>query len=251
MTIGSFNFPALVPGLSGMAGSDRSRMSVDDEGGFTAAEIEGMANACLQSLEAALYLVDRWRRSGHGLEAVYLDALAPCARLLGQWWCCDTASFAQVTIASSNLQRLLHRLSPEFCAPGADRPAGLSLLLATEPQTQHTMGAFMLAEFFRRRGWRVQLLAPQDVEEVLDQLRRDWFDAVGLSVSTTRQLPALQQLLPRLRAQSPNPKLAVLLGGPLRSLDPTALQSLDVDLLGGDARDTVNSLSQLLSAKNN
>ena len=251
MTSGTFNDPRPPPGALGMPDPDRSFLAFDDDGAFTPAEIEDLAHACLESLEAALHRVEGWRLAGRCLETVYLEALAPCARLLGQWWCCDTASFAQVTIAASNLQRLPHRLSPEFCAPGADQPAGLSLLLATEPQAQHTMGAFMLAEFFRRRGWRVHLLAPQDVEEVLDHLRRDWFDAVGLSVSTSRQLPVLQQLLPRLRAQSPNPRLAVLLGGPLRSLDPQALHSLEVDLLGGDARETVNLLSQLIAAKKN
>jgi len=251
MTFGPFNDPRPPPGLSGMPSPDGSFRPFDDEGGFTPAEIEGLAHACLESLEAALHRVDGWRQAGRCLEAIYLDALAPCARLLGHWWSCDISSFAQVTIASANLQRLLHRLSAEFCAPGADQPLGLSLLLATEPQAQHTMGAFMLAEFFRRHGWRVQLLAPHDGEEVLDHLRRDWFDAVGLSVSTGRQLPALRQFLPRLREQSPNPRLAVLLGGPLSGLDPAALQSLEVDLLGSDARETVNLLSQLINARKN
>ena len=73
----------------------------------------------------------------------------------------------------------------------------------------------MLGEFFRRRGWSVQLLTPHDIDDVLAHLRRDWFDAVGLSVSTGRQLAALGQLMPRLRAESPNERLCVLVGGPL------------------------------------
>lgn len=251
MTIGTLNFPRPPPGQSGMVSSDGNPMPFFDEGNFAPAEIERMARACLQDVEAALLLVDGWRQQGRGLEDIYVHGLAPCARLLGHWWRCDIADFAQVTIGSSNLQRLLHRLSHEFCAPGADQPAGLSLLLATEPQSQHTMGAFMLAEFFRRRGWRVQLLAPHDGEEVLHHLRRDWFDAIGLSVSTGRQLQQLQTLLPRLRQDSPNARLGVLVGGPLALSDPQALQSLDVDLVGGDARETVNLLSQLIFARKN
>ena len=210
-----------------------------------------MAQACLLGPDAAMQRVQHWREAGHGLEDIYLRGIVPSARLLGHWWSCDLSDFAQVTIASANLQRLLHRLSLEFCAPGADQPRGLSVLLATEPQSQHTMGAFMLGEFFRRRGWGVQLLTPHDIEDVLAHLRRDWFDAIGLSVSTGRQLQALERLMPRLRTESPNERLCVMVGGPLAVNDPQALKDLGVDLVGSDARETVNLLGHLVRDRKN
>ena len=215
-----------------------------EEGDFAPAELERMAQACLQGVEPALAQIEHWRQCGHALEDIYIHGVAPCARLLGHWWCCDIADFAQVTIGSSNLQRVLHRLSHEFCAPGADQPTGLSLLLATEPQSQHTMGAFMLAEFFRRRGWSVQTLTPHDGGDVSTHLRRDWFDAVALSISSDRQLQSLAQWLPMLRAVSPNPQLHVLVGGPLALNEPQRLQALGVEPAAGNARQTVNWLSQ-------
>jgi methanogenic corrinoid protein MtbC1 len=244
--------PSRPPPVSGHGRGRSTRLNPwSEDGDFAAAELERMARACLQSLEAALQQVQRWRDAGHDLEDIYLRGIVPSARLLGHWWTCDVSDFAQVTIASANLQRLLHRLSPEFCAPGGDQPRGLSVLLATEPQSQHTMGAFMLGEFFRRRGWGVQLLTPHDIEDVLAQLRRDWFDAIGLSVSTGRQLQALRRLMPRLRAESPNDRLCVLVGGPLALTYPQALQDLGVDLVGGDACETVNLLGHLVHDRKN
>lgn len=251
MTHGSFNQPQPPPGGLAVAAPGTRPGWLGEEEALAPAELERLALACLHSLDRALTLITHWRQQGLGLEDLYVRAIAPCARLLGHWWCCDTADFAQVTIASTNLQRVLHRLSEEFCAPGADRPLGRSLLLATEPQSQHTMGAFMLGEFFRRRGWRVELLNPHDTDDVLTHLRRDWFDAVGLSVSSERQLPSLRALLPRLRQACPNPQLSVLVGGALAQNDPEALQALAVDLVGGDARETVNLLNQLVIAKKN
>ena len=239
------------PGLGDGRSPRTPLASWREDGDFDAPELERMAQACLLGPDAAMQRVQHWREAGHGLEDIYLRGIVPSARLLGHWWCCDWSDFAQVTIASANLQRVLHRLSAEFCAPGADQPKGLSILLATEPQSQHTMGAFMLGEFFRRCGWGVQLLTPHEGEDVLAHLRRDWFDAIGLSVSTGRQLQQLQTLLPRLRQDSPNARLGVLVGGPLALSDPQALQSLDVDLVGGDARETVNLLSQLIFARKN
>ena len=251
MNHGSFSLSRPPPGgLEAASPSTRPVLFGEDEA-LAPAELERLALACLHSLEQALGQIAQWRQQGLGLEDIYLRGIAPCARLLGHWWCCDTADFAQVTIASTNLQRVLHRLSDEFCAPGADQPVGRSLLLATEPQAQHTMGVFMLGEFFRRRGWRVELLNPHDNDDVLTHLRRDWFDAVGLSLSSGRQLQTLQQLLPRLRQESPNPQLSVLVGGAFAQADPEALQALEVDLVGGDALETVNLLNHTVLAKRN
>ena len=244
MINGALNPPRPPPGPIGMVSRQSTAWPFLEEGDFAPTEIERMAHACLQSLEAALLQIEHWRQGGQGLEDIYIHGLAPSARLLGHWWRCDIADFAQVTIGSSNLQRVLHRLSPEFCAPGADQPKGLSLLLATEPQSQHTMGAFMLAEFFRRRGWAVQMLTPHDGEDVLTHLRRDWFDAVALSISSERQLQSLARWLPGLRAASPNPQLHVLVGGPLALNDPQRLQAMGIEVSAGNARETVNWLSQ-------
>ena len=244
--------PSRPPPGSGYGRGRSTRLTPwSEDSDFDAPELERMARACLQSLDAALHQVQHWRDAGHGLEDIYLRGIVPSARLLGHWWTCDVSDFAQVTIGSANLQRLLHRLSAEFCAPGGDQPRGLSVLLATEPQSQHTMGAFMLGEFFRRRGWSVQLLTPHDIDDVLAHLRRDWFDAIGLSVSTGRQLTALEKLMPRLRAESPNERLSVLVGGPLALTDPQALQDLGVDLVGSDARETVNLLGHLVRDRKN
>ncbi len=246
MTIGTFilSRPPPNPAASGLP-ADRFGAAED----FALPALELLAQASLKGLEPCLAVIDHWRQSGHGLEDIYARGIAPCARLLGQWWLCDEASFAQVTIGSANLQRVLHRLSHEFCAPGADRPAGLSVLLVTEPQSQHTMGAFMVGEFFRRRGWSVQILAPHDNEDVLIHLRRDWFDAIGLSISTGRQLHALQALVPRLRAESPNPALRVFAGGPQASADPETFAAWNADLICGDALETVNLVGGLVFAR--
>ncbi len=246
MTSGLLNDPRPPPALPVMDSRSVPPLPREDPRDFANDEIERMARACLQSLEAALVQVDHWRAQGHGLEEIYLHGVAPSARLLGHWWRCDVADFAQVTIGAAHLQRLLHRLSQEFCAPGADQPCGLNLLLACEPRAQHTLGAFMLGEFFRRRGWMVHWLAPQEGEDILVHLRRDWFDAVALSVSTDGQLAWLGDWLPRLRAQSPNPELQILLGGPLALQHPQRLRALGADLVAVDARETVNWISQQL-----
>jgi hypothetical protein len=41
------------------------------------------------------------------LDTLYLQVLAPAARLVGQWWQADSVDFAHCTVGHSHLQDLL------------------------------------------------------------------------------------------------------------------------------------------------
>lgn len=50
------------------------------------AQVQLLAQACLQGLDAARQVVFGWQRQGQSLQDIYLQGIAPCARRLGQWW---------------------------------------------------------------------------------------------------------------------------------------------------------------------
>lgn len=208
------------------------------------AQIQILAQACLQGLDAARQVVFGWQRQGQSLEDIYTQGITPCARLLGDWWCSDRLDFAMTTIASSHLQQLLHDFSGEFLQESTQAANGHSLLLMTEPGAQHSMGLFMLSEFFKRAGWLVTVAVPQDVSEFKRLFVSDWFDAVGISVSTDRHIRSLEVLLPLLRAASDNLDLQVFVGGPMAYLDPDRLQGLAARVLAEDAPATVISVTR-------
>ena len=208
------------------------------------AQIQILAQACLQGLDAARQVVFGWQRQGQSLEDIYTQGITPCARLLGDWWCSDRLDFAMTTIASSHLQQLLHDFSGEFLQESPQAANGHSLLLMTEPGAQHSMGLFMLSEFFKRAGWLVTVAVPQDVSEFKRLFVSDWFDAVGISVSTDRHIRSLEVLLPLLCAASDNLDLQVFVGGPMAYLDPDRLQGLAARVLAEDAPATVISVTR-------
>ncbi len=211
------------------------------------AQIQILAQACLQGLDAARQVVYGWQRQGQSLEDIYLQGITPCARLLGDWWCADRLDFAMTTIASSHLQQLLHDFSSEFLQVAPRQANGWSLLLLTEPGAQHSMGLFMLSEFFKRAGWTVTVGVPQDVAEFKRLFQSDWFDAVGISLSTDRHLQTLGSLLPQLREGADNLDLRIFVGGPMAHVAPERLQGLAADVLTEDAPATVALLAQAMS----
>lgn len=206
-------------------------------------QIQILAQACLQGLDAARQVVFGWQRQGQSLEDIYMQGITPCARLLGDWWCADRLDFAMTTIASSHLQQLLHDFSNEFLQESPQQRKGWSLLLLTEPGAQHSMGLFMLSEFFKRAGWTVTVGVPQDVAEFKRLFQSDWFDAVGVSVSTDRHLDTLTHLLPQLRESSDNLELRVFVGGPMAFVSPERLKGLAAEVLAQDAPATVAHLA--------
>ena len=212
------------------------------------AQIQILAQACLQGLDAARQVVFGWQRQGQSLEDIYLQGITPCARLLGEWWCADRLDFAMTTIASTHLQQLLHDFSAEFLQETPHERNGWSLLLLTEPGAQHSMGMFMLSEFFKRAGWLVTVGVPQDVAEFKRLFQSDWFDAVGISVSTDRHLETLSACLPQLRKGSDNLALQVFVGGPMAFVAPERLQGLAAEVLAEDAPATVVRITQAMAA---
>jgi methylmalonyl-CoA mutase cobalamin-binding subunit len=144
------------------------------------------------------------------------------------------------------MQQLLHDFSSEFLQEAPQKANGWSLLLMTEPGAQHSLGLFMLSEFFKRAGWLVTVGVPQDVIEFKRLFQSDWFDAVGISVSSDRHLDTLAALLPKLREGSDNLDLHVFVGGPMAYVAPERLQGLAAVVLAEDAPATVALITQAM-----
>ena len=212
-----------------------------------AAQVQILAQACLQGLDAARQVVFGWQKQGQSLADIYIQGVTPCARLIGEWWCADKLDFAMTTIVSSHLQQILHEFSAEFLQEDPQERNGWSLLLLTEPGAQHSMGMFMLSEFFKQAGWTVTLGVPQDVAEFKHLCQSDWFDAVGVSISTDRHLQTLATVLRQLKGDLGNPNMCMFLGGPMALREPSLLAGIAAEVVAEDAPATVQWLTQRLA----
>ena len=209
---------------------------------LSVSEAEHLARLSLQASADLNQVIVGWQQRGIDLGDIYLSGITEAARTLGRWWVSDEIDFASVTVGSSRLHRLLYDFSPQFLADSAPS-LGATVLLLAEPESQHTMGLFMVSEFFRRAGWYTLMDQPQMSANVLRMLSGHWVDVLALSISTERQLPALKKLIRQARQMSPNPHMVVIAGGPLAVNQPHTLDDLGVDWVGQDAASTVERAS--------
>jgi methanogenic corrinoid protein MtbC1 len=203
-----------------------------------ALQVQELAQACWEVDGQPLRLLQSWAQAGVDWDDIYLQGVAPAAQLLGAWWASDRMDFAAVSIASTRLQQTLYDLSPTFLAQARAAHNGLSALLFCNPGSQHSMGVFMLGEFFRKSGWCVAGLPLPSHASAVRCVQSDWFDVLGLSVSTSRCMDALGSLVRKLRAASANPDLKIMVGGPMVALNRGLMLSLGADFIGADARES-------------
>jgi MerR family transcriptional regulator, light-induced transcriptional regulator len=150
---------------------------------------------------------------GVSVEQIYLNLLAPSARLLGEYWCEDKVGFSRVTIALWRLQQSLFLLEDMDQVSGASASSCGSVFLATAPGSQHTFGLQMLGDLLRRRGWSVNGGTSADAGAVVKAVRSQHFDVIGFSIGSTKHFQSLRDLLVRCRKSSVNANAALIVGG--------------------------------------
>ena len=198
---------------------------------------------------AAPNFVRRLLDEGVSVESIYLDLLAPTARELGIRWEDDECSFVDVTVALGRLQRVLRDLSQYFQADASKAPDSAGhVLLTCLPGEQHTLGLILVAEFLMRDGFHVLVGAPWSEEDLLTQVRTEWFDVVGFSAGCDSRLSHLKRDIARIRTASRNPNIQILVGGQVFSLEQELVKRVGADGWARDAKEAPIVVRQMLDA---
>lgn len=192
-------------------------------------------------------LVDELLASGRSVQSIYLDLLAPAARALGELWVEDTCDFVEVTLAVGRLQLVLRDLSQMFVRDRPEEDVAGRVLLACVPGEQHSLGLFMVAEFFVRDGWEVHVGPPLSDEELLADVSAEWYDIVGFSVSCDSRLDHLKREIRKVRHASKNRDVIILAGGRAFNEQPGLLARIGADASAVNAELAPEKARQMLS----
>jgi methanogenic corrinoid protein MtbC1 len=194
--------------------------------------IDHVARLCFAADEAPLHaVVLALRAGGVPVERLYLELLAPAAAELGRLWEDDRCDFTDVTVGVGRLQQLLRELSPAFGSEVEHPADGRRILLLPAPGEQHTLGASMVAEFFRRAGWDVVGGVGGSAVDPVETVQAEWFDILGLSAGHHTRVDWLRDCITQVRRLSRNRAIGVLVGGPLFAFEPAHGSSVGCDFV--------------------
>lgn len=214
-----------------------------------AKDVTRIANAAMEADPGAILgQVHGLRARGLSLETIFLDVLAPAARLLGLRWERDEIDFVAVTSALGRIHHAVRELAAVI--PGRalrrSRSGSPRILLAPTPGEQHNLGVLMVAEFFRREGWEVVDFPAATLETLVAAVEQTAFDVLGLSLGSEVRLNTLVSTVEALRTASKNPDVGLMIGGAVFALSPELVRRVPADAVATDAASAVRLAEALL-----
>jgi MerR family transcriptional regulator, light-induced transcriptional regulator len=218
----------------------RDRISPLQSDGFAALVLRTEAHALMEQVEGFV-------ARGASVESVLLDLLAPAARQLGNWWDEDACDFVDVTMGLWRLQQVVYDLSARFPGKAPNGEGARKALFSVFPGSQHSFGTVVLEECFRRKGWITNGLTSASEAQILALVSTQFFDVVGLSISRECEAQEAAGLIRRIRANSRNKILGVLVGGRVLTETPELALQMGADATASDA-DNALAKAELLTA---
>lgn len=201
--------------------------------------VDELADLVIADGHAARDYVQKLHEAGLPVEAIYLNVLAPTARLLGKLWETDHRHFADVTVGVGRLQQMLHDFEASFQSTARRGGPVLRALLMPAPNEQHTFGLFMIGEFMRRAGWDAWTGPLPTNKELKALIGSGEFSVVGLSASSNGRLGPLAKTIAMVRRLSGDRPLCIMVGGALFAEDPGLVAEVGADGTAADARQAI------------
>jgi methanogenic corrinoid protein MtbC1 len=213
-----------------------------------AAEVEAFVAVILaDELDAARAIVDRVVVQSGGRQALLKDLLAPAARHLGRMWERDICDFMDVTLAVYWLDQFMHETGQHAGAVIRHCHHEHHALLLPAPGEQHMFGISMVADVFREAGWCVRGGPAVARQKLLRLVREEWFDVVGLSITTERWLGSAAACIRAIRDASCNADVLVILGGQAIVGHEERTRFLGADSIALDAYQALAVTNQLMA----
>ncbi len=208
--------------------------------------IDAFVDALLgDSPAAAGRIVAQQRRDGASLESVYLKMLAQSVQRLGAMWEDDSLSFIGLTVAAGRVFEIMRNLRYEIAPVIRDDAGRRSILLASVPGDQHTVGVTIAADLLRAAGWGVCLETGLDHDALMARIAGGNERVVGLSASNIDHAVPLTRAILALRIERPDALLVV--GGGIIDQEPDLNALLHADFLARPGENPVASLEALIT----
>jgi MerR family transcriptional regulator, light-induced transcriptional regulator len=200
--------------------------------------------------DAAIDYVRHLMHQGVAFQDVLLELMAPAARVLGERWEDDKASFVEVALGVSRMHRILREFDGVPSHLWSNAGQGRHALLLPAPGEMHSFGLRLVQEFLLRESWTVTNRPVSDIDELGKMVARDHYDIVGLSLSGETMVDAFLSSIRIVRYKSKNPHVKIIVGGHLFVERPDLIESCGADSYAHDAPATVkivNAWAQQLS----
>lgn len=200
-------------------------------------------------MDKAEDLVASHLTAGCSPSALILSLFAPVAQLMGDKWCNDSASFAEVTLGMMELHTLLRLVDAELAQEFSTLERRGKALFSVMPGDTHIFAVSVLQSFFIANGWSVDVMLDPTARSLGDRLASASYDIVGISVASHQAIPECRKLIKTLREKTTNPESAFMVGGLPFTLEPALVSAVKADHMANDAFEALAIASSICEKK--
>ena len=200
---------------------------------------------------SAIDYVRHLMANGVSFQDILLDLMAPAARVLGERWEEDRASFVEVALGVARMHRILREFDGVPSHLWSNAGFGRQALLLPAPGELHSFGLRLVQEFLLRESWSVTNKPVDNVQQLGKLVAQHHFDIVGLSLSGQTIVEPFLEAIRVIREKSQNRHVKIIVGGHLFVERPDLIESCGSDAYAVDAPATVtivNGWANQLSA---
>jgi len=237
----------IIPRLLLAHRAERPGMAIAPVAAFTRGEPLALAHMTLRLEVFSLVAhIESYLDTGVPVDSIYLDLLAPTARVLGEFWDNDICDFVDVTMGIWRLQQVVHEIGNRAPCPSARTRADRRALFTVPPGDQHSFGLVMIEDLFRRAGWRTWSAPDAGIAELCAIVGRQWFELIGLTVSNADHVAQLPVMLRDLRRASQNPAVGIMVGGKIFTDHPELAAQAGADATAADGAKALLAAERLV-----
>lgn len=178
--------------------------------------------------------------NGISSDEIYDRFIPEAARHLGEMWVQDKASFVDVTVGAARLQHLFRNRGAATARDWVDRsiPLGQSVLMVVPTFEDHSIGAFIVADQFRRHGLWVHMAIGLEREELLHLVGSGRFSMVGITAGSIKVLEPLTELIDYLRSECQD-QPPIVVGGHIVTKSRELEKRIGADFVVRTAREAI------------
>lgn len=184
---------------------------------------------------------------GMGIDLIVLELIPRIARKLGNQWASDSLSFAEVTIATGRLQKLIYSLDHLYQETRTSPTTTHSILVTAAPGSHHTLGPLILSNYFTWAGWSVLSESAPSERFIETTVTSKSLTAIAVSIADYDQLDRLPKLIQSIRSKSLNPAIIVLTGGSLYNADAMSFGHIKADIKSSTPEEALHQLNRILN----
>ncbi len=170
---------------------------------------------------------------GTPVKAVYQEVFQPVQREVGRLWQMNEISVAQEHYCTAATQLIMSQLYPYIFGTARRGRRFLGTCVGGE---LHEIGVRMVTDFFEMDGWDTLYLgANTPLEGILESLRADSFDVIGISATMTYHVDRVASLIRAIQDTDLSSRPHILVGGYPFNVSSTLWKHVGADGYAPDA----------------